>query len=139
MLKNIIFVLSLMLVVGSACAPETPKFKAPENAKNNLQGQFLHHVYFWMKDSSSKEDVAKLIEGLETLTKIESIRDYHIGLPAGTDREVVDNSYGVSWLLVFDDAVSQDEYQTDSIHLAFVKNYSHLWEKVQVYDSKTAQ
>ncbi len=31
-----------------------------------------HHVFFWLKNPTSKEDLAKLIEGVKTLEKIEN-------------------------------------------------------------------
>ena len=95
-----------------------------------------HHVFFWLKNPESKEDLAKLIEGLKTLRKIETVRQLHIGVPASTEkRDVVDNSYSVSELMFFDDVEGQDVYQVHTIHKAFVENYSSLWEKVVVYDS----
>ena len=98
--------------------------------------QLAHHVFFWLKNPSSKEDLNKLIEGLRTLEKIESVRKIHIGVPASTEkRPVVDNSYSASELIFFDDVAGQDVYQVHPIHKKFVENYSHLWEKVIVYDS----
>lgn len=95
-----------------------------------------HHVFFWLNNPESKEDQAKLIEGLKTLRKIETIRQLHIGIPASTEkRDVVDNSYSVSELMFFDDVAGQNVYQSHPIHQEFVKNYSHLWAKVIVYDS----
>jgi hypothetical protein len=95
-----------------------------------------HHVFFWLKNPDSKEDLNKLIEGLRTLEKIETVKDIHIGVPASTEkRDVVDNSYQASELLFFDDVAGQDAYQVHPIHQKFVENYSHLWEKVIVYDS----
>ena len=96
---------------------------------------FVHHVYFWLKNAESAEDKAKLVEGLQTLTKIASIQLAHIGQPADTNRDVIERTYAVSWLLFFNNAVDQEHYQHDPIHLDFVKNYSHLWRKVVVYDS----
>lgn len=98
--------------------------------------QLTHHVFFWLKNRDSKEDLKKLLEGLRTLEKIESVRNIHIGVPASTEkREVVDNSYSASELLFFDDVAGQDAYQVHPIHKKFVEQYSHLWEKVIVYDS----
>ena len=95
-----------------------------------------HHVFFWLKNAASKEDQAKLIEGVKTLQKIETIRQLHIGVPASTEkRPVVDNSYAVSELIFFDDVAGQNTYQDHPIHKKFVADYSHLWEKVIVYDS----
>jgi hypothetical protein len=99
------------------------------------KGMFIHHVYFWLKNSGNKDDKAKLIEGLKKLSKIQTIKNYYIGQPAATRRDVIDSSYDVSWLLFFDNAADQDNYQTDPIHLKFVEECSSLWTKVVVYDS----
>lgn len=96
---------------------------------------FVHHVYFWLKNPDSKEDKAKLVEGLKKLSAVKTIRMFHIGHPAGTDRDVIDRSYSVSWLVLFDNGKDQDSYQTDPIHLNFVEECSSLWTKVIVYDS----
>ncbi|MBN9379217.1 MAG: Dabb family protein [Chitinophagaceae bacterium] len=96
---------------------------------------FIHHVYFWLKNPGSVEDRDALIAGLRKLSKVSTIREFHIGVPAGTNRDVIDTSYSVSWMLKFDTPEDQDSYQTDSIHLQFVKECSSLWNKVVVYDS----
>jgi hypothetical protein len=99
-----------------------------------------HHVFFWLKNPDSKEDRAKLIEGLRTLSKIETVRSLHIGVPAETEkRPVVDSSYSVSELIFFDDLAGQSTYQDHPVHQAFVKSCSPLWNKVIVYDSVKAQ
>ena len=99
------------------------------------KGMFIHHVYFWLKNSGNKEDKAKLIDGLKKLSKAGTIKNFYIGQPAATRREVIDSSYDVSWLLFFDNAADQDSYQTDPIHLKFIEECSALWTKVTVYDS----
>ncbi len=96
---------------------------------------FIHHVYFWLKNPDSPEDKAKLIEGLKKLSKVKTIRTFHMGQPAPTNRDVIDRSYSVSWLLFFDNKADQDSYQADPIHLKFVEECSSLWTKVIVYDS----
>ena len=104
--------------------------------ETNSKKQLAHHVFFWLKNRDSKEDLAKLIEGLKTLSKIETVRKLHIGVPASTElRPVVDASYSASELIFFDDVAGQDAYQVHPIHKKFVEQYSHLWEKVIVYDS----
>ena len=98
--------------------------------------QLTHHVFFWLKNPNSKEDLNKLVEGLRTLSKIETIRKLHIGVPASTElRPVVDASYSVSELMFFDDLEGQKVYQDHPIHQKFIENCSHLWDKVIVYDS----
>lgn len=99
------------------------------------KNMFVHHVYFWLKNPSSKEDLLQLIEGLKKLSKVSTIKLFHIGQPADTNREVIDRSYAVSWLCFFDNAKDQDSYQVDPVHLKFVEECKHLWERVVVYDS----
>lgn len=99
------------------------------------KGMFIHHVYFWLKNSGNKEDKARLIEGLRKLSKVKTIKTHYIGQPAATRRDVIDSSYDVSWLLFFDNAADQDSYQTDPVHLKFVEECSALWTKVVVYDT----
>ena len=94
-----------------------------------------HHVYFWLKEKDSAEDLGKLMAGLKKLAAVKTIKQYHIGKAASTSREVIDGSYSVSWLVLFDNKADQDSYQTDPIHLKFVDECAALWKKVVVYDS----
>jgi len=96
---------------------------------------FIHHVYFWLKDPENKNDLNQLVEGLKKLSAVSTIKNFHIGKPASTNRDVIDNSYIVSWLLLFDNKEDQESYQTDPVHLKFVEECSHLWSKVVVYDT----
>jgi hypothetical protein len=98
--------------------------------------QVVHHVFFWLKNPNSKQDLDKLLAGLQTLKKIETVRAIHIGVTAKTEeRSVVDATFSASELLFFDDLAGQKTYQDHPIHLEFIKNCSALWEKVIVYDS----
>jgi hypothetical protein len=124
------FVATAVAMGATAAATAMPTMQSQDKK------QLIHHVYFWLKNRDSKEDLNKLIEGLNTLKKIEHLRLAKIGVPASTEkRDVVDNSYSISWLNFFDDIKGQDAYQVHPIHLKFVENYKHLWEKVIVYDS----
>lgn len=96
---------------------------------------FIHHVYFWLKNSSNEDDLLKLRQGLEKLSAVTTIQSFHIGKPAATNRDVIENTYSVSWLLLFKNKEDQDSYQIDPIHLRFVEECSHLWSKVVVYDT----
>jgi hypothetical protein len=99
------------------------------------KSMFVHHVYFWLKNPESKEDLAKLVGGLEKLSAVKHLDMFHIGQPADTERGVIDRSYAVSWLNVFKDRAAQDAYQIDPLHLQFIEECSSLWSKVIVYDS----
>lgn len=119
------------VAIATAASVDAMRNMEPKNKK-----QLAHHVFFWLKNPDSKEDLNKLLAGLKTLEKIESIRKLHIGVPASTEkRPVVDSSYSASELMFFDDVNGQNIYQDHPIHKKFIEQCSHLWDKVIVYDS----
>jgi hypothetical protein len=125
------FLASAALIgAGASALPFTaaaaPKEKTP----------LAHHVFFWLKDPSSTADRDKLVEGVKTLKNIPTVKEIHVGILANTEkRDVVDASWQVSELMFFSDLAGQATYQNHPIHLDFIKNYSHLWAKVVVYDA----
>ena len=109
---------------------------APQTINNHMEKNlFIHHVYFWLKNPGNKLDRDKLVDGLTKLSKVTTIKNFHIGKPANTSRGVIDTSYDISWYNEFANEEDQASYQTDPIHLKFVEECSHLWQKVIVYDS----
>jgi Stress responsive A/B Barrel Domain len=95
----------------------------------------IHHVFFYMSPDATHDDLMTLHSGLESLTGIEAIKQYHIGVPAPTDRPVIERGYALSWLTVFEGAEDEEVYQNHPDHHAFVEKCKHLWTKVVVYDS----
>jgi hypothetical protein len=123
----------------AAAATAAAAANAGAAAAVNTYPKLVHHVFFWLKNPQSKEDLAKLLAGLRTLAKIESVRGAHFGVPASTEkRDVVDNSFSASEILFFDDTAGQKTYQDHPIHQQFVADCSHLWERVVVYDAFAA-
>lgn len=122
------FVKNTALAAGAATIVGTAEAKPAKEL-------FVHHVYFYLKNPGSEADKAKLLEGLEKLSKVPTIRMVHIGVQAPTTRSVIVRDYSISWLCFFNNLEEEEVYQTHPIHLKFVEDYSHLWEKVNVYDS----
>ncbi len=104
-----------------------------------MENVFIHHVYFWLNNPTSTTDRDKLIAGLRKLSSVKTIQQCHIGIPADTNRSVIDSSYAVSLLLTFKNDEDQASYQVDPDHLAFVAECKSLWSKVIVYDSVDAR
>ncbi len=96
---------------------------------------FVHHVLFYLKNPNSEADKAKLLEGLNKLAKVPTIKLVHIGEPAGTTRAVIERAYTFSWLCFFDSPADEEIYQKHPIHDDFRNNYATLWEKVVIYDA----
>ena len=120
---------------GKTAIAGTLIFTAGNIKEKEMKNIFVHHVYFWLKNPGNQEDLDKLVAGLKRLSAVKTIKQFHIGKPAGTKRDVIDTSYAASWLAFFDNKADQDSYQADAIHLKFVEDCSFLWEKVIVYDS----
>ena len=123
------------LAVGSLAALASASHAMPAEAvRKNIN--LMHHVFFWLKNPDSAEDLEKLIEGIQSLSKIKSLRMFQLSLPANTPaRPVIDSTYSISLFTSFDDVAGHNLYQDDPIHLKFVETYSNLWNKVVVYDS----
>ena len=123
-------------LVGASVAADTAAAAAVSKA---AIPPVVHHVFFWLKNPKSKEDLARLLTGLRTLGGIETVKAIHIGVPAETEqRGVVDGSYSASEILFFDDVAGQNAYQVHPIHQQFIKDCEHLWQRVVVYDVKPA-
>jgi hypothetical protein len=102
---------------------------------NSLEKRFIHHVYFWLKEPVTKEIRDTFENALRKLVTVETIVNHHLGIPAATDRGVIDTSYSYSLLVIFRNKEDQDIYQTHPIHLKFIEDCQDLWERVVVYDS----
>jgi len=124
--------ISSSVALAAATVTSVAASSQPEKSKTPL----VHHVFFWLKNPGSVADRDKIVEGLKTLRKIEAIKELRIGVVASTEkRDVVDNSWGVSELMFFEDLAGQAIYQDHPIHQKFIKDCSHLWDKVIVYDA----
>ncbi len=114
------------ILAAAACNPVN---------ENHLEGQFIHHVFFWLREPVTQAVRSKFEQALKDLVKVETIVDYHLGIPAGTSRDVIDTSYTYSLLATFKSKADQDVYQTHPIHLRFIEENNMLWERVVVYDT----
>ena len=125
----------LIFVSRSIASLEGTTIFAGNQFNTTMNNIFIHHVYFWLKNSGNAEDRNALVQGLKKLSAATTIKEFHIGVPANTNRDVIDSSYAVSWMLIFATDADQEYYQTDPMHLKFIEECSHLWSKVVVYDS----
>ncbi|MEM8738913.1 MAG: Dabb family protein [Planctomycetota bacterium] len=101
---------------------------------------FLHIVHFWLREDLSDERRAAFIAAARGLAASENVANCRVGVPAGTDRPVVDNSYDVQLAVTFNDRSAHDAYQSDddARHAAFIAEQKDCWAKVVIYDSVSA-
>ena len=96
----------------------------------------IHTVFFWLKNDLNDADRSHFFKGVEKLGTISSVEHNFIGTPANTTkRPVVDDSYDCALTVVLKDLEQHDAYQVDPIHLDFIKDCAHLWQKVQIFDA----
>lgn len=108
----------------------------PVKTKDIISGQFAHTVLIWMKNPDSSAEKSQLESGLKQLVeKSDYVRSAHLGIPALTDRPVVDNSYSFCLIVTFDSKEAQDKYQVEPAHLQFLENHKDLWNRILIYDS----
>lgn len=101
-----------------------------------MKDHFVHVVYFWLKNPDNKADRTAFETSISKfINNSRYVQSKFLGAPAGTPREVVDNSYTYCLIATFKSAADQDAYQVEDVHHVFVEESAHLWTKVQVYDS----
>lgn len=95
----------------------------------------IHNVYFWLAEDLTDEARVTFMDGAKSLGTIESVQAFYMGAHADTEaRDVVDHSYDLSLVVMFEDQAAQDAYQIDPIHLAFIEASADAWTSVKVYD-----
>jgi hypothetical protein len=94
----------------------------------------VHAVYFWLKDDLSAADRQKFIAGVTSLQSIQSADASYLGVPAPTDRPVIDRTYDYGLVVVFKDMAAHDRYQADPVHDRFRDECSGFWKKLLIYD-----
>jgi hypothetical protein len=96
---------------------------------------FVHAVYFWLKDDLTEAQKATFVNGVHSLTTIGSVTHGYVGVPAATDRPIIERSYSYAAVVVFKDEAAHDLYQVDPIHDRFRDECGSFWRKVVIYDS----
>lgn len=98
---------------------------------------FYHSVHFWLRHDLSDERRDAFFAGLHGLAKSPNVESCRVGLPAGTDRPVVDNSFDAQLLCVFASQEKHDAYQSpdDELHTAFINDFKDCWARVLIYDT----
>ncbi len=98
---------------------------------------FVHAVYFWLRDDLTAEEAEQFVEGVRTLRDIEAVQHGWVGVPAPTDREIIDRSYSYALVLVFADRTAHDVYQVHPVHDRFRERCASYWQRVLIYDAVT--
>lgn len=99
------------------------------------RGGFVHAVYFWLRPDLIPDQRDAFARGLQSLRDIETVRHGWIGVPAATDRPIIERSYSYALTLVFADPADQEAYQVHPVHDRFRDEFGDFWTRVSIYDS----
>ena len=128
--------ITALLALGSSARANNMKLtEAGLGDNKELEGGFFHLVFFWLVNDTPEVKKQFLKELKHFISQVKEIKKVHIGPPADTDRDVIDNTYSYSLVITFDSKKEHDIYQEHDAHKKFIENASSLWEKVLVYDS----
>ncbi len=119
----------LAAVLGSGTVFNLGVFAAQKEESKMLR----HVVMFKFKDSSSKEDVSKVVEAFRQLpSKISAVADFEYG--TDNSPEKLANGFTHCFLLTFKTEKDREVYLPHAAHKAFVEIAMPHIDKVQVID-----
>jgi hypothetical protein len=137
--RGTLFGLLLLAVCSSTAVPlqaQAAGGAVGHHATGTSPGGFVHAVYFWLRPDLSAEQQAAFVRGLQSLRGIETVQHGWIGVPAATDRPIIERSYSYALTLVFANDAAQEAYQVDPVHERFREEFGQgYWERVLIYDS----
>lgn len=128
---------SLLKYAGATAAATAGALLIPTaaDAKHKMTGktgELVHIVYYWL---NNKEDKDKLVEGLTMLVTAKNIKSSYVGTPQKSKPDVMEQSWDVMLLMVFDKPEGIDLYHKEDVHQKFVAGYGKLWSKTLKFDS----
>jgi hypothetical protein len=131
----------LVVLLAVVCAGMTANLHAQQSSDAASEparageGVFVHAVYFWLRPDLSAEQREAFVGGLRALRGIETVRHGWIGVPAATDRPIIERTYSYALTLVFVDEAGHDAYQVHPVHDRFRDEFADFWSRVLIYDS----
>ncbi|MEO5815970.1 MAG: Dabb family protein [Gemmatimonadaceae bacterium] len=96
---------------------------------------FVHAVYFYFRENLTLEERATFDTRAKALLTIKGVEHGYLGVPAATDRPVIERGYSKALVLVFADEKAERAYQVDPIHDVFRDECGSFWTSVRIYDS----
>lgn len=116
----------------TAAASLIPAIAEAKHKMTGKTGELVHIVFYWLKDQADKD---KLIEGLKMLVTAKNIKSSYVGTAQKTKPDVMEMSWDIMLLMVFEKPEGIDLYHKEDVHQKFVDGYGKLWSKTLKFDS----
>lgn len=98
-------------------------------------GRVQHVVLCWLKDPGNAEAQQKLIDVSYSFTSLPGVVQVAAGRTLASDRDVVDDSFDVGIVIVFEDQEALRNYGTNPTHLKALKEVlAPVTERLLIYD-----
>jgi len=123
--------------IGTAAVLAASATTAAANPMVGMDNKYpiAHLVFYWLKNPASVTERDELIAGIKALSKIKTVKELRISVPASTEkRDFTDNSWSITEFAFFTDVEAKATYLKHPLHLEFIKKYEHLWKNILVYD-----
>lgn len=98
----------------------------------------VHAVYFSLRADLPEADRNLFLSWQPKLVALPSVHQGHTGVPAATDRPVIDRSYTHALVLMFETAADEEAYQVHPEHDRFRAECGTFWTQVRIFDSISA-
>lgn len=122
---------ALLLISGNMLASALPQFNAQKKKK-----VYFHNLFFWLRKDLSEAEIKDFENFFEGLKKLPYQKNLRYGKPANSSpRTVLDSTYTYNGSMEFDSLEELEAYGKLPEHLALVKKYKPLFEKMLVYDT----
>lgn len=120
----------LFLAFLASCASQVNSGKA--------KPEFVSHlVFLWLKEPGNKEHQQTLRDAADRLQEIPGLIRVDHGLALPSPRDIVDDSFDVGYVMLFENEQAVRDYDPHPIHRDVADNtIKPLVKKVVVYDIK---
>ena len=117
MFRTLIVTKILFVALTCGCSAQQTA-SSPESPSKEKSGMLRHAVFFKFKESSSDQDIQKVVDAFAALPeKIDSIVDFQYGV--NNSPEGLDDGFTHAFLLTFKDEAGREEYLPHPAHKAF--------------------
>jgi hypothetical protein len=107
---------------------------AEENSSVNSDIPVVHTVLFWFKPETTAETVAKITSIASSYGSLPMVRAVYVGDSLPSERDVVDDSFGIAITLLFDSAKDLQAYNADPEHARKSKQILPYVTRGVIYD-----
>ena len=75
-----------------------------------------HTVVFWLKPDTPQATLDAILDSVQSMEDLPMVEAVYVGTPVMSERDVVDDSFGVAFTMTFKDEAALQAYNADPDH-----------------------